>query len=187
MHVLLIAGMGAGRLRLRPDHPLALGGGNAHRRPAVLSTADIVNREGKRNPARGSSCGALVAARQGAWVRAGRGSSAGELVDGGLGDGGEEVDEVAVGIAEQQRPVAPRHRGGLVDEVLDEAGQVLVHAVHIVDEELDDDGVVVGRPCGAGREQRNSAGAGDREGGGVGGELGEVLVRQAACTLVARS
>jgi predicted DNA-binding transcriptional regulator YafY len=49
-------------------------------------------------------------------------SSAGELVDGGLGDGGEEVDEVAVRIAEQQRLVASRHRGGLVDEVLDEAG-----------------------------------------------------------------
>src|SRR5580704_16121570 len=40
-------------------------------------------------------------------------SSPGELVNSGLGDGGEEVDEVAVGVAEQQRPVAPRHRGGL--------------------------------------------------------------------------
>src|SRR5690606_12097372 len=51
------------------------------------------------------------------------------LLDGLRGDGGEEVDEVAVGVAEQQRPVAPGHRGGLVDEVGDEAGQVLVNAV----------------------------------------------------------
>jgi len=29
-----------------------------------------------------------------------------------------------------------------------------VHAVHVVDEELDDDGVVVGRPGGARSEQR---------------------------------
>src|SRR6202011_4445228 len=87
--------------------------------------------------------------------------------------------EVAGGVGEQQRPVAPRHRGGLVDEVIDEAGQVLVHAVHVVDEELDDDGAVVGRPGGAGREQRNGAGAGDREGGGTGRELSEVLVRPA--------
>src|ERR1700722_10527071 len=103
--------------------------------------------------------------------------SAGELVEGGLGDGGEEVDEVAVGITEQQRPVAPRHRGGLVDEVLDEAGQVLVHAVDVVDKELDDYGAVVGWPGGARSEQRNGAGAGDRESGGADGELGEVLVR----------
>ena len=41
--------------------------------------------------------------------------------------------------------LAPRHRGGLVDEVLDEAGQVPVHAVHVLDEELDDDGVISGR------------------------------------------
>jgi DHA1 family inner membrane transport protein len=105
------------------------------------------------------------------------GLSAGELVDGGLGDGGEEVDEVAVGIAEQQRPVAPWHRGGLVDEVRDEAGQVLVDSVDVVDEELDDDGAVVGRPGGPGSEQRDSAGAGDRESGRADAELGEVLVR----------
>jgi hypothetical protein len=64
--------------------------------------------------------------------------------------GVKEVDEVADGVPEQQRPVAPGHPGGLVGEVLDEAGQVLVHAVHVVDEELDDDGVV-GRPGGRSR------------------------------------
>jgi len=57
--------------------------------------------------------------------------SAGELLDGGRGDGREEVDEVAVGVTKQQRPVAPGHRGGLADEFVDEAGQVLVHSVHV--------------------------------------------------------
>jgi hypothetical protein len=37
--------------------------------------------------------------------------------------------------------VSAIHRGGLVDEVLDEAGQVPVHAVHVVDEELEDERV----------------------------------------------
>jgi len=92
---------------------------------------------------------------------------------------GDEVDEVAVGVTEQERPVAPRHRGGLVDEVLDEAGQVLVHAVHVVGEELDDHGAVVARTGGAGRERRDGAGAADREGGAGGPELGEVLVGSA--------
>src|ERR1017187_4271455 len=126
-------------------------------------------------------CGGAVCAglSPGGACRVAAALSAGELVDGGLGDGSEEVDEVAVGIAEQQRPVAPGHRGGLIVEVLDEAGQVPVHAVHVVDEELDDDSVVVGRPGGARREQRNGAGAGDREGGGGGSELSEVLVRPA--------
>jgi len=67
------------------------------------------------------------------------------------------------------------HRGGLLDEVLDEAGQVLARAVHVVDEELDDHGVVAGRAGGAGREQRDSAGAADRQGGAGRLELGEVL------------
>ena len=70
---------------------------------------------------------------------------------------------------------APRHRGGLLDEVLDEAGQVLVYAVHVVDEELDDHGAVVRRAGGAGREQRDGAGATDRQGGVGGAEFGEVL------------
>src|SRR5258707_4171677 len=50
-----------------------------------------------------------------------------------------------------------------------------MHAVHIVDEELDDHGVVVGWAGCAGREQRDGAGAADREGGAGGPELGEVL------------
>ncbi len=50
-----------------------------------------------------------------------------------------------------------------------------MHAVHVVDEELDDHGAVVGRAGGAGREQRDGAGAADRQGGVGGPELGEVL------------
>jgi predicted DNA-binding transcriptional regulator YafY len=48
------------------------------------------------------------------------------------------------------------------------AAQVLVHAVRVVDEELDDHGVVVGWAGCAGREQRDGAGAADREGGALG-------------------
>jgi hypothetical protein len=41
--------------------------------------------------------------------------------------GVKKVDEVAVGVAEQERAVAPGHRGGLLDEILDVAGQVLAY------------------------------------------------------------
>jgi hypothetical protein len=50
-----------------------------------------------------------------------------------------------------------------------------VRAVHVVDEELDDDGVVVGRAGGAWREQRDGAGAADGESPARGPDLGEVL------------
>src|ERR1700691_6489469 len=97
---------------------------------ATPDVALIVQQGLARRPPRGAVSG-----------RTSRWRSAGELLDGGRGDRGEEVDEVAVRVAEQQRPVAPGHRGGLLDEVLDEACQALVHAVHVVDEELDDHGV----------------------------------------------
>jgi signal transduction histidine kinase len=69
--------------------------------------------------------------------------SAAEPLDGFLGDRGEEVDEVAVGIAEQDGPVSPGHRGRLLYPFADEGLQPLVLAVHVIDEELDDHGVVV--------------------------------------------
>ncbi len=65
---------------LRPAAPQAQvgsespGGGNAHRRPAVLSTADIVNREGKRNPARDP----FVCATSSCWTRTGNSLSLAE-------------------------------------------------------------------------------------------------------------
>ena len=78
---------------------------------------------------------------------------------------GEEADEIAIGVTQQQRPVTPGQRSGLGDEVPDEPGQVLMHAVHVIDEELDDHAVVAGRAGGAGCEQRDGTGAADREGG----------------------
>ena len=63
---------------------------------------------------------------------------------------GEEADEIAIGVTQQQRPVTPGQRGGLGDEAPDEPGLVLMHAVHVIDEELDDHGVVAGRVGGAG-------------------------------------
>lgn len=43
--------------------------------------------------------------------------SASELSDGGRGKGGEEADEIAIEVTQQQRPVTPGQRGGLADEV----------------------------------------------------------------------
>jgi hypothetical protein len=56
-------------------------------------------------------------------------------------------------------------------------GQVPVQCVHVVDEEIDADGGVGGQPGGTGGEQRDGARAGDREDGGDGHDLREVLIR----------
>jgi PAS domain S-box-containing protein len=99
----------------------------------------------------------------------------GELLDGGRGDRGEEVDEASVGVTEEQRPVTPGHGGGLLDDVIDPAGQFLVRLVHVVNQELDDHGPVVSGAGDAGPEQRHSPGAADRQGRARGGDLSEVL------------
>ena len=57
--------------------------------------------------------------------------------------GSEEIDEVAVGIAEQDGPISPGHRGWLLHPVADEGLEPLVLAIDVIDEELDDHGVVV--------------------------------------------
>jgi hypothetical protein len=49
--------------------------------------------------------------------------------------GSEEVDEVSIGIAEQNGAVAPRHRGGFLDPVIDELLQARVFRVDVVDAE----------------------------------------------------
>jgi len=56
--------------------------------------------------------------------------------------GVEEVDEVAVGVADSSDRL-PQGIVVLGDNVLAKPA-VLVHAVHVVDEELDDHGVVAG-------------------------------------------
>src|ERR1039458_8919347 len=73
--------------------------------------------------------------------RGGRASGprlAAELLDGFFGDRREEVDEVAVGVAEQDGAVAPGHRGGLLNPVVDQRREPLVFAVDVLDAELDD-------------------------------------------------
>jgi hypothetical protein len=70
-----------------------------------------------------------------------------------LGDGCEQVDEVSVGMAEQDWAVAPRHRGWFLDPVLDEVLQARVFGVDVVDAEFDDRSVVVGGACRPGGEQ----------------------------------
>jgi hypothetical protein len=66
----------------------------------------------------------------------------------------KKLTRLPSGNAERQRPVAR----GPVDEVLDEAGQFLAHAAYVADEELDDDGVVVGRPGSATPRAASSSG-----------------------------
>src|SRR5215470_10924835 len=61
-------------------------------------------------------------------------------------DGGEEVDQSAVGVAQDYRAVAPRHVGGLEhdlgDGLGDEALDVLPGGVDVVDAQFDEDGAV---------------------------------------------
>jgi hypothetical protein len=52
-----------------------------------------------------------------------------ESLVGFFSDGGEEIDEIAVGIAEQDGPISPGHRGWLLHPVADEGLQPLVLAI----------------------------------------------------------
>jgi len=70
-----------------------------------------------------------------------------------FGDGREQVDEVAVGVAEQDGAVAPGHRRRLLHPLVDQRGESLVLAVDVVDKELNDHAVVVGGPRGVLPEQ----------------------------------
>src|SRR3954451_16228939 len=92
------------------------------------------------------------------------------------GDRREHVDEVPVRIAEQERPVAPGHRGGLGDHLLEEAAQLLVRGVDVVHQVFDDHRAVGPRLGGPGAEQRHGAGAGDGQRARRGRQLGEDLV-----------
>src|SRR5450755_5006096 len=87
-------------------------------------------------PCSTSSCGSC-----GRWLPL----LAAEPLDGFFGDGGEEIDEVAVGIAEQRGAIPPGHRCGLLYPLAHEGLEPLVFFVHIIDLELDDHRVVVRR------------------------------------------
>src|SRR6195952_4551425 len=69
----------------------------------------------------------------------------GELREGGVGDRLEQVHERAVGVAQEQRAVAPRHRRRLLDDLETVAPQGGELPVDVVDEELDDRRAVRGR------------------------------------------
>ena len=71
-----------------------------------------------------------------------------EPPDGLLGDRCEEIDEIAIGIAEQDGAIPPGHGCWLLHPVADEGLEPLEFLVHIIDEELDDHGVVVRRTGG---------------------------------------
>jgi len=66
-----------------------------------------------------------------------------EPLDGFLGHGGKEIDQVAVGVAEQDGAIPPGHGRRLLHPLEDDGPEPLEFFVHVIDEELDDDGVVV--------------------------------------------
>ena len=61
-----------------------------------------------------------------------------------FGGRGEEVDKVSVGIAEEDGAVSPRHEGWLLLPLADDAAEPLVLALNVVDDPLDDGGLVTG-------------------------------------------
>ncbi|MMZ55782.1 hypothetical protein D1872_176490 [compost metagenome] len=61
---------------------------------------------------------------------------------------GEEVNKISVGIAKQNDTVPPRHCGRFLYPLIDKRLQALaIFGIDIVDVELDDDSVIVGRHC----------------------------------------
>jgi hypothetical protein len=86
-----------------------------------------------------------------------------ESVDGGraasesggslLGDRREEIDEIAVRVAEQDRAVSPRHRGRLLHPTLHMRSQAGEFGVDVVYSELKDDAAVRGWLCGVATER----------------------------------
>ena len=90
-----------------------------------------------------------------------------------LGHRREEVNQVAVGIAKQHSTVPPRHRGWFLYPLIDKRLQALVFGIDIVDAELDDDSVIVGRHCGTSAEQLHRLGVADRQGARWQNEFGK--------------
>jgi hypothetical protein len=62
-------------------------------------------------------------------------------------DRGKQIDEVSVGIAEQQCAIAPRHCGGRGHNLVQPPAKTFVFGVHVSDEELDD-GTSIARGLG---------------------------------------
>ena len=100
-------------------------------------------------------------------------SSTAEPLDRFLADRSEEIHEVAVGVAEQDGAVSPRHGGWFLHPVGDEWLQARVLGVDVVDAELDNYGVIVSRARGVGPEQLHRLGVADRERAGRQNDLGE--------------
>jgi hypothetical protein len=95
-------------------------------------------------------------------------------------DGGKEIDQVAVGVAQQQRAVAPGHGGGRLHHGVGQQGrQAVVGGIYVGHPKLDD-GRAVGRRGGyvgsAKGLQRARAADGQRSGGRAQlGKIGGVL------------
>jgi hypothetical protein len=75
----------------------------------------------------------------------------------------EEIDEIAVGVAEEQGAVAPGHGRRRLDEVADDGLQPGIFRIDVGDAEFDDGAVIVGRARRTGSEQGDRARAADRQ------------------------
>jgi hypothetical protein len=95
-----------------------------------------------------------------------------ESPEGVLGGRGEEVDEVAVGITEQDGAISPGHERRILHPFADDRLQPLVLGVDVIDRELDDGSLVL-RGLGRVVEQFRRLGVGEGEGGRRIPELGE--------------
>lgn len=70
-----------------------------------------------------------------------------ESLDGAFGGRGEEVDEIAIGIAEEDGAVSPGHECWLLLPVADDGLEPFVLSVHIVDHPFEDGGLIVYGAC----------------------------------------
>lgn len=89
-------------------------------------------------------------------------------------DRGEEIDQTAIGIAQQRRAIAPGHGGGCLfegDVLRREADEI---GIDVRRDEFDDHRRVGGGAGNIGAEQRQSAGAGNGQRAGRRGQLGEI-------------
>jgi hypothetical protein len=75
-----------------------------------------------------------------------------------------KVEEVPVGVAEQDRTIAPWHRRRLLDPFANEGRQACVLGIDVVDAEFDDDAVVVSGMGRTGPEEIHGLGVADSQG-----------------------
>ena len=96
-----------------------------------------------------------------------------EAMLGGSAGRCEEIDEVAVRVAHEQRTVPPGHVGGLIDEHVHDALKGRVGRIDVGDEEVHHHAAIRAGLRGVVAEERHGGGTGDGQRAGWCAELGE--------------